>query len=435
MSWHESVITSIGRPAAAGTIGLVVGVFGFGLWAATAPLEGAVMAQGSVVSSGRNKAVQHLEGGIVKTILVKEGEHVETGQTILLLDATTAEVKRNRVLAQLNQLQAVEARAITERDNGKEIDFPKSLLATSIRFQSVLAVIEDQRAEFLARLERFTAERGILAKQIAALDEEITGLEAQKTAVSIQLDLIREEKADAQQLLREKLTRKSAVLELLRTEARLIGQQGRLTSEIAKARQAIAESQQQIQRLRARRLEEATAKLAEVRLQRSDLLEQMRSAQDVLDRIQVQAPATGTIINLAKTGSGAVIVPGEMLMEIVPDGVDLLVEAHIRPSDIDQVRLGQDARLVFSALNQRNVPPVDGNVVHVSADSIIDQRTGESYYLARLAIDPDIPAEFDRNNIGPGQPVEAFITTGERTFFAYLLEPIASTLRRSLREN
>ena len=190
-----------------------------------------------------------------------------------------------------------------------------------------------------------------------------------------------------------------------------------------------------MQRLKARRLEEATAKLAEVRLQRSDLFEQMRSAQDVLDRIQVQAPATGTVMNLAKTGSGAVISPGETLMEIVPDGVELVVEARVRPSDIDQVRLGQDARLVFSALNQRNVPPVDGNVIHISADSLVDERTGEAYYLARLAIDPDIPPDFDPEDIGPGQPVEAFITTGERTLVAYLVEPIASTLRRSLREN
>ena len=172
MAWHDGVKTSARRPIMVGLAALALGVAGFGVWAATAPLESAVIAPGAVVASGRNKAVQHLEGGIVKSILVREGQHVDAGEPIMLLDSTSAEVTRNRVRSQLNQLQAVEARALAERDGRDAIAFPRELLDAADGSRPVAAVIGDQRAEFAARLERFSAELGILGQQIAALMAE-----------------------------------------------------------------------------------------------------------------------------------------------------------------------------------------------------------------------------------------------------------------------
>jgi HlyD family secretion protein len=161
----------------------------------------------------------------------------------------------------------------------------------------------------------------------------------------------------------------------------------------------------------------------------------MRMAKDVLERIVVSAPASGTVINLHKYNVGAVVTPGQEILEIVPDGTGLIVEAHVVPQDIDEVRIGQAARLSFSALDARETPQVPGEVVHVSADRLEDERTGEVYYLARLQISSEPLAGFDPAQVGPGQPVEAFITTGERTFVAYLAEPITKTLRRALKES
>lgn len=434
MDWHSGVRTSIRRPVLVGLVMLVVGFGGFGTWAAVAPLEGAVVAPGTVVASGRNKIVQHLEGGIVKKILVEEGDQVSRGDPVLLLDATAADAARNRLQVQLDVLDALEARAVAERDGSGDVVFPDSLLAKSSD-AAVHEVIADQKAEFAARLDKHNAELAILEQQIAALGEEIVGLQAQREAVGIQLELIQEEKADSEMLLKKGLARKTRVLELRRTEAELIGQKGSFTAGIAKANQTIAEARQQKQRLKVARLEEAVKRLGEVRLQRSDLSEQLRTAQDVLDRIVVRTPVSGTVMTLTKFSPGAVISPGEGLMEIVPDESSLIVEAHVRPQDIDQVRIGQDARLNFSALDQREVPPVPGSVQHVSADRLTNETTGEPYYLVRLQITSDPVPGFDPAKVGPGQPVDVFITTGARTFVAYLTEPITKTMQRAVKEN
>lgn len=372
----------------------------------------------------------------MKDILVQEGDRVAAGDPVIILDATAAESMRNRLKGQLNSLEAVEARAIAERDGAKAIAFPQHLLKGELTAE-VARIVEDQDAEFRARLERHDAELAIFQQQISAAHDEIAGLEAQSEAIKIQLELIQEEKEDSEGLLKKGLAKKGQVLELRRAEAQLIGQQGQLTAGIAKARQAIAQTEQEMQRLRVSRLEEASRVLSEVRLQRSDILERLRAAQDTLDRAVLLSPVTGTVMNLAKYNSGAVIAPGQDVMEVVPErtGSDLIVEAHVRPQDIDQVRIGQAARLNFAALDQRQTPPVPGEVLHVSADQLENERTGEVYYLARLRISAEPLPGFDPSQIGPGQPADVFITTGERTLVSYLVEPLVATFRRAMKES
>jgi HlyD family secretion protein len=434
MAWHDGVKTGIAWPVLAGIITLVIGFGGFGTWAAMAPLEGAVVAPGKVATSGQNKTVQHLEGGIVREILVEEGQRVAAGEPVLVLDGTASEANLNRLKAQLTTFDAIEARALAERNGADEITFPEGLLDEKAT-PEVAKVVEDQKAEFKARLEKHQAELGIFKQQIAALQEAITGHEAQKKEVMNEIALVQEERETLEELLRKGLTTKTRVMELRRAEADLRGREGQLTAAIAEAKQSIAEVQEQIERTKGARLEEASARLSEVRLRRSQILEEIRSAQDISDRVAVRAPVSGTVINLTKYNPGAVITPGQVIMEIVPEDTELLVEAHVRPQDIDEVRIGQEARLNFAALDQRETPPVPGEVIHVSADRLENERTGEIYYLVRLRISSEPLTGFDRAKIGPGQPVDVFITTGERTFAAYLMEPIVTTLRRSLRES
>jgi HlyD family secretion protein len=429
MARDNDVQTGIAWPVFAGLCTLAAVFGGFGAWAALAPLEGAVIAPATVMVAGQNKVVQHLEGGVVREILVAEGQRVVAGEAVLVLDGTASGSQVNRIKLQLAALQALEARAIAERDGADAIAVPAAAAPDT------LGLIEDQRLEFAARLRKHRIERAVLERQIDAQQAAIAGHETQKTATRRQIALIREERVSFEGLLAKGLTRKSHVLALKRAEADLKGKDGQLLAAIAQARQSIAEIGQRVEQLKSARIEEASARLSEIGPQQSELAEQLRAAEEVSARVVVRAPASGTVMALTKHNPGAVIAPGQELMKIVPDGTGLIVAARLRPQDIDEVRVGQRARLQFAALDARGTPPVPAEVVYISADRLQDERSGEVYYLARLQISPEPLAGFDPATVGPGHAVEVFITTGRRSFLAYIAEPFMKTLSRSLRES
>lgn len=433
MAWHDGVRTGIGWPVIAGlgTLALVFG--GFGSWAAMAPLDGAVIAPGTVTVAGENKVVQHLEGGVVREILVAEGQRVAAGDPVLVLDGTASRSQVNRLRLQLAALQAMEARAVAERDGGEAIGFPAALLAQDT--PETRSLIKDQTLEFATRRQKHEIDLAVFARQIAGHEAAIAGHETQYSQTQRQIGLIREERESTETLLAKGLTRKTQLLALKRAEADLVGREGQILSAVAQAKHAIAETRERIAQLRSARIEEASARLSEVRPQQSEISEQLLAAEDVSGRVVVRAPASGTVLALTKYNPGAVIAPGQEIMKIVPDGSGLVVAARVRPEDIDKVRVGQPARLIFSALDVRDTPPVPGAVVYISADRLQDERSGEIYYLARLEISPAPLAGFDPAKVGPGQAVEVFITTGTRSFLAYITEPFRKTLSRSLRES
>jgi HlyD family secretion protein len=434
MAWFDGVKLGTRGPISVGVVALALGFGGFGAWASVAPLEGAVIANGTVTTLGRNKLIQHLEGGIIKQVLVAEGDNVTKGQPLVLLDGTGALALRNRISGQLKTLQALEARAIAEREGATTITFAPEILAQADD-PAVASAIRDQQGEFKARLDRYTAETGILDEQINALRQEMVGLEAQQTSIRLRLDLTVETRTDLEDLLRQNLVAKSRVLDLRAQEADLTGQSGQITSAVAKTSLDIAGKELEKLRLLNARLEEANNNLSDARSKQGDLLEQLHTAEDTLERTTILSPDAGTVTSLAQLGPGSVISPGQRLMEVVPVKAGWLIEAHIRPQDIDQVRVGQGARLAFAALDQRATPQVDGTVTYLAADRVENERTGEAYYLARLNIS-DAPLKgFDPAQIGAGQPVEVFITTGGRTFMQYLVEPLAHTVTRAMREN
>lgn len=433
MAWHEGVKTGIGWPVIAGACTLALVFGGFGSWAALAPLAGAVVAPATVMADGHNKIVQHLEGGVVRQILVTEGQHVAEGEPVLVLDGTASRSVVSRLKLQLAALQGLEARALAERDGAKAIAFPPALAAETA--PETVGLIGDQTAEFATRLQKHQIELAVLGRQIGALDAAIGGHETQKVETHRQIELVLEERESADALLVKGLTRKSQVLVLKRAEAELKGKEAQLGAAIAQARQSIAEIRERIAQLSTTRIEDASARLSEIRPKQSEIIEQLRTAEDISGRVIVRAPASGTVMTLTKYNPGAVIAPGQEIMKIVPDGAGLIVEARIRPQDIAEIRIGQKARLTFPALDPRATPPVPAEVVYISADRLQEDRSGEVFYLARLKVLPEPLAGFDPARLGPGYAAEVFITTGERSFLAYITAPFMKSLNRSMRES
>jgi HlyD family type I secretion membrane fusion protein len=433
-SWTQSVDTRTGSISLFGYAFMIVCVGGFGLWASTAPLAGATIAPGYVAAAGQNVMIQHLEGGIIKTIGAREGDHVKAGQPLMTLDSTTAEAQLNRFLKQLAALRAKSMRLEAERDLKNKLVIPSDIVRSS-RGAGFPDVVHEQQVEFDARYARYVAEREILKQRIAALDEAILGLKEQKKASENQLVIVREEIDRKKKLLEDGLTNRTEYTNLLRAEAELIGQVGSLTSQIASSSTQIVETRQQIERLTTARVEDAVAELNTERATIADVEEQARAAQAILDRTVIRAPADGIIVRSVHNSTLAVIRAGEPFMELLPTSDTLVIEARVSPHDIDTLRIGQEAKLNFSALNARVTPQVDGTVTYISADRLVDQSNGQPFYTARLKITEDLPSEVSLEQIYPGMPVEAYISTGDRTFFEYLVRPLTDSFRRAFRES
>jgi HlyD family secretion protein len=433
IDWRKRVATRTGRIAAAGYLTIVAFVGGFGFWAATAPLAGAAIAPGIVAAAGQNINIQHLEGGIIREIRIREGERVRAGEPVIVLDSTVAEAQLNRLVKQMVALQAKGWRLEVERDGEENFSMPDSFSAPGNKMEH-LAIVSEQQKEFAARLARYRAELEILAQRVAALKEAIEGLNAQKKAGVDQLAIVREEVNRKKELLEQGLTNRSEYTALLRSEAELIGQVGALQSQIASSATQIVEARQQTERLTTTRVEQAVGELNTVRASIADLEEQVRAAQSVLERTVIRAPADGIIVSTVYTAPGSVIRAGEPVIQMLPTTRELIIEAQVRPQDIDLLRIGQDASMLFSALNARTTPQVPGTVFYISADRLIDETNGQPYYTVRLKITANLPPEIKVDQIYPGMPVETFIRTGERTFVEYLLQPLADSFARAFRE-
>jgi HlyD family type I secretion membrane fusion protein len=432
-AWTRSVDTRTGAISTFGYLFMIVFLGGFGLWASTAPLSGATIAAGYVAAAGQNILIQHLEGGIIRSIHAREGDRVKASQPLITLDPTLAEAQLNRMLKQLAALRAKGTRLEAERDLKTKLVIPAEVADTS-RGLTFPEVISEQQVEFNARYARYVAEQEILNQRIAALKEAITGLDVQKKASSDQLTIVREEIDRKKLLLDSGLTNRSEYTALLRAEAELIGQVGSLQSQIASSSTQIVETKQQMERLTTTRVEEAVAELNTERATIADVEEQARAASSVLDRTVIRAPANGIIVRSVHNAVSSVVRAGEPIMELLPTSELLVIEARVSPQDIDTLRIGQGARLNFSALNARTTPQVAGTVTYISADRLVDQSTGQPYYIARMKITEDLPPEVRPDQVYPGMPVETYIATEERTFVEYLVRPLLDSFGRAFRE-
>lgn len=408
-------------------------VLGFGAWAAYAPLDGAAVGHGVVAASGQNQRIQHLEGGIIQRIRVREGQSVKAGDVLFELDPTTPEAQRNRLEKQVVSLAARTVRLLAERDGLNALAFPADVVRMA-RSAEVEGSLEEQAKEFTTRLARHHQEEVIMRQRVNALNDQIGGLAAQQEAVERQLAVVQDESQRKRSLLDRGLTDRSEYTALLRSEADLVGQLGEAKSSILSSKTQIVEAEEQFSRLTTQRVETAAAELNDVRAQKSDAEEQLRAARAVLSRVLVRSPSDGVVVRTVYNTPGSVVRPGDVLLELLPTGEDLVIDARVSPADIDVISLGQKATLRFSALNARITPVVEASVSYVSADRLIDETTHQPYYTARLKITGDLPAGMTKAQIYPGMAVEAYIKTGERTFFEYLGKPLIDSFNRAFRE-
>ncbi|TJW41888.1 MAG: HlyD family type I secretion periplasmic adaptor subunit [Mesorhizobium sp.] len=433
LAWEGQPRTNIRRVAFTGYAAIALLVGGFGYWAVSAPLSGAVITQGTISATGGNILIQQPEGGIIQRLLVHEGDRVQQDEDLILLDRTAAQADLNRLTRQSIALKASAVRLEAERD-GLDKLAPITAAAPApfqLDFQNL---IREQQKEFDARLARFRSEQSILAQRVAMHRESVKGLNAQKLAIEQQAEVVKKELGIKTSLLDRGLTNRTEYSQLLRSEADLVGQAGALEANLAAANTQIVEAQAQIERATTQRVEEALTKLEEVRTNLADIEEQMRAADAVLRRTTIKAPAAGIVVSSTYNSMGSVIAPGEKIMEILPTASGLIVDARLRPKDLDQVRVGQPAKLRLSALNTRLTPEVSATVTQISADRLVDQATHEPYFRAKLKIADALPPGVKAEQLYPGTPVEAFINTGERTFFEYLARPMLDSFARAFTE-
>ncbi|NCQ24156.1 MAG: HlyD family type I secretion periplasmic adaptor subunit [Rhodobacteraceae bacterium CG17_big_fil_post_rev_8_21_14_2_50_63_15] len=414
--------------------GLVMGILlvaGVGGWAATARLTGAVIAMGSVTVDQNLKSVQHRDGGIVSDIAVREGDNVVEGQVLIRLDDAQTKAELSIVTTQMTELTARRARLLAERDGLDKIDFPADLLTDdSARAQ----VVAGERRLFEGNLLARNSQRQQLLLGVDQIGDELAGLEAQRESKSVEMELVRVEQARIEELSRKGLSEVARLFTVNREVAQILGQQGEIDAEMARARTRINEINLQIIAIDETARTEAQRELSLVETRLSELQDRHFAVQDRLGRMDIRAPIAGIVNELTIHTIGGVVSPAEVLVTIVPAEAKLRIEARIPPVSIDQVSVGQPARLRFSAFNQRTTPELVGEVVHVSAATTQDMATGERYYLARVRVSEEELAKLDDQALLPGMPVEVYVTTEERTALSYLAKPITDQFSRALRE-
>ena len=413
---------------------IIVGAFGgFGAWAAMAPLDSAVVAPGIVSVESKRKSVQHLEGGIVKEIHVRDGQVVDAGQLLIRLDVTQTNATVTTIQNQLDAARALEARLLAERDRLDAIGFPEDLLARAT-VPTVHEVIEGQKTEFVERRKSIDGQTAILNKRVTQFEKEIEGLEAQQKSKQEQLRIIEEELVGLRELHRKGYFPRTRILAMEREMARLHGARGEDLASIAGSQNGIGEAQLQIIQLEQRFREEVVNDLRQTRDEIKELQERLVVAQDVLRRADILSPLAGEVQELAVHTVGGVIGQGQELMQIVPLDDKLIVEAKVSPNDIDNLAEGQIAEVRLTSFQARTTPIIEGTVTSVTADRIVDERNGLDYYLAQIVVADDQLDFLEGQKLLAGMPAEALIKTGSRTVLEYLLKPIDDAIAVGLKE-
>ncbi len=417
-----------------GLLVLLVGLGGFFVWAAVAPIDSATVAAGTLTVESTRKTVQHLEGGIVSQILVREGERVPQDAVLVRLDDTEAraqlEIVRSRFLAR----RAEEARLVAERDGARTVAFPADLTAAAQDPRVEEAVTGQQRV-FQARYEALAGESDVLQQRVEQLGEQIKGLEAVAKSKQKRIGLYQEELTGLNKLFEKGMGDKSKLREWERMVAELEGERAEHQASIASARVQIGETKLRMAQVRQRFASEVAAQLRTVQTDLSDLRERTRALENTLERTLVRAPVGGAVVGMKVHTVGGVVRAGEAILDIIPQGEALIIEARVQPNDIDRVTTGQPAQVRFSAFNARTTPTVPGVVQTVSADSLTDARTGAPYYLARIQVTDADMASLHGLTLQPGMPADVIIKNGERTFFQYLIRPLMDRVALGLKED
>jgi HlyD family secretion protein len=410
-------------------VALLVGSIGG--WAAFANLASAAVAGGSVVIDSNVKKVQHPTGGVVGQIMVKNGDAVQAGQVVLRLDETVTRANLGVVTSQLLQLQGRQARLRAERDVSGAITYPATW---NVNDPTLAEIVNGEDKLFRSRVEGLKRQKEQLGERIGQLKQEIVGVNAQRDAKENEIKLIQKELSGVQDLFRKNLVPLNRVTSLQREETRLGGERGALIAQAARSGGQITETELQILSLDEQSRTETLKELRETESRIAELQERKIAAEDQLKRVDLRAPQTGIVHELQVATVGGVIGPAETVMQIVPTEEALAIEVRLNPNDIDQMHVGLPSTVRFTAFNQRTTPEVMGTLSRIAAETSSDQRTGATWFSARISISPEEMGRISHLQILPGMPVEAHITTGKRSALSYFLKPLTDQFARTFRE-
>ena len=416
--------------------GIIIAIALFGsltVWSVTAPLARGAIAPGSISVASNRKSIQHLEGGIVRDIKVDEGDKVEKGDILMVLDSSRAtanlSIQERRLLVNKAQLARLQA-----QNQGEDaVEFPEEVLKAAERDPEMAALIETQLETFESQRTTMRVRKEILEEQVAQFKEQIEGFRSQIRAFKTQRDLIRDEIEDVQFLLEKGLVERPRLRALQRNEAGLTGQIDSNRASIAQANQRINETRLQILEMEESESERIKEELSATQERIGELTEEINAAGDVVERLTITAPQDGFIVDMQFHTIGGVVQPGQRIADLVPIEDELIITARVQPQNIDSVYPGLPAEVILSALNQRTTPKLEGSVKTVSADTLQDERSGQPYYKTTVSI----PAkQLERLPEGatlvPGMPAEVVIITGRRTAWNYFIQPLEEAAQRGL---
>jgi HlyD family secretion protein len=424
---------SIGRHIKLGLATVVLLLGGMGSWAVMTKLAGAVIAPGTLVVENNAKKIQHPTGGIVQELRVKDGDKVATGDLLVLLDGTQTRANLDIILGALDELTARKARLEAESEGTEEVTFPAELTARAHE-PGLGRILSGEQTLFTLRKAERLGQKGLLRERIAQLGKEVEGLTGQAAAKEREIALVAKELTGTRQLYQKGLMTLSRLTDLERTAVRLDGERAQLVASTAEAKGRIAEIELEIIQIDQKLRSEVGAQLADLRTKLSEFGERRTAAQDQLDRLAIRAPQSGTVHELTMHTIGGVVQAAEPLMLIIPSSTVLAVDAMVAPAEVDRLHVGQKVALRFSTFNQRMTPEIDGQLMRVSADVSNDERTGLSYYTARIDISADQLDRLGTVKLLPGMPVETFIATEERTVLSYLLKPLSDQVMHAFRQ-
>jgi HlyD family type I secretion membrane fusion protein len=424
---------SIRNVAVAGWLIIAIFFFGIGTWAVTAPLNGAVVANAVVKVDGNRKSVQHLDGGIVKELHVREGDRVLAGDLLIVLDETQARAEYEVLTQQYAVVRATEVRLLTELDHGSQLVMPPDLKARSDDpyFKSLW---NGQLNQFDSRRASLEGQRSVIREKINQLGSQIVGAEAQVKSFTNQIDSVRKEAKDIAPLVERGLIARPRILQLERTAYGLEGQIADANANIAKARQAIAEQEQQIAQFDNDLMTDVTKDLRDTQAKLLEVIPKAVNAKAVLGRMEIRAPYTGRVVGLSVFSVGGVVQRGDKILDIVPDEDSLTIEAQVAVEDISDVHPNTRAEVHLTAYKQRIVPIVHGDVIQVSADRLTDPKTNNPSYTAFVRIDEAELAAMPNIKLYPGMPATVMIPTVQRTAFEYIVGPLIMSFNQSFRQ-
>jgi HlyD family secretion protein len=416
-----------------GTVIALVLTLGIGGWAATTELSGAITASGSVVVDSNVKKVQHLTGGIVGELLVREGDRVRVGETLLRLDETVLRAGLAIYTKGLDEMRARKARLASERDGAETIVIPPDLLDTPLS-PGFASALDSERKLFDLRRAARHGQKSQLRQRIAQLDDEVRGYAALQAAKAEEIELIERELTGVRILWQKNLIQMNRLTVLEREAARLKGELAQSIASSAQVRGKISEIELQIIQIDQNLSSEVAKELREIDGKIGEFIERKVTAEDQLKRVDIRAPQDGVVHQLSVHTIGGVVTPADPVMLIVPEADLLTVEARISPQDIDQLYVGQAASLRFSAFNQRTTPEIQGAISRISADVTSDQRTGQNFYTARVSITSEELARLGKIKLLPGMPAEIFARTYDRSVLSYFTKPLSDQIVRAFRE-